>query len=95
MKNNILYSLGFLTMITLLAFNYSMNLNDEKGFISLNSIQLLAVANAEDCNSIDTRAEAYCKNKPSLNCGYCIEKTSGVECRETTSSNKDCYDTGY
>ena len=60
----------------------------------LKYLQILAYADSE-CGGSDTDPSAYCKNKPSLNCGFCRNMPSGVQCNESSSTNLDCYDVGH
>ncbi|HYQ56390.1 MAG TPA: hypothetical protein VEP89_03505, partial [Draconibacterium sp.] len=72
------------------------SLSEKLEILNLQDIKLVAVANAESCDGvIDSNENAFCKNRPSINCGYCRVYPSGTACEFTIASNHDCYDTGH
>jgi hypothetical protein len=94
MKKKLLFGTGFLSIVAIIFFNLTVSINNPTGLFSLNNLQKLAFADSE-CGGYDTDPNAYCKNKPSLNCGYCRNILVGIQCIQTYAQNKDCYDVGH
>lgn len=94
MKKKFLFVIGFLSIAAILFFNLTVSINNPTGSVSLKCLQILAYADSE-CGGSDTDPNAYCKNKPSLNCGYCKNILVGIQCVESYAQNLDCYDVGH
>lgn len=95
MKKKLLY---LIVVISILAINnYIVNPQNGLSTLSLDSLKIMAQANAAECDGrIETHKDAYCKNGgPGMNCGYCYETSTGIRCVGSESHTKDCYDTGF
>jgi len=94
MRKKLLFGIGFLSIVAILFFNMEVSINNTNGSTTLKYLQTLVYADSE-CGGYDTDPNAYCKNKPSLNCGYCKNILVGIQCVESSAQNLDCYDVGH
>ena len=82
MKKKKIYLIGLL--LTMLSFVFSLS---------------FAIELEEDCpadGKIEMHQDAFCKNNPDKNCGYCKNHSNGgISCTESENQNSDCYDIGY
>ena len=80
-------------LLSVVFFNINKSNNIKEGTITLDQILRISSASAEDAQCA-SHPDAFCKNKPSINDGYCIEGIGQVCCKESSVQNVDCYDIG-
>ena len=94
-KKNLSLVLGVMILIiACLNFNNSTKDFDDCNFGVLQVFNI-AYAEIEAAKSkCLTTGDAFCKNDPPKNWGICMEEPTRICCKESSGTNKDCYDVG-